>query len=182
VGGIITRSFNFPSVLFPLAYLASSHDTPLNRAPPSNAPLLWLSFCLPNRKAKSRFNPTIVKLACFLFSFSFTCIVLGVYCPTTKRLLRGRTDSSQQIETLASLQSVEDSADEGATAPRNDWTITNRWRFYVNIRFGVALNLAEGATAVRGVMNTMLMVLLVIATGCMGFVTVSLFFYPRWLL
>jgi hypothetical protein len=126
-------------------------------------------------KAKSRFVPTIVKLACFLFSFSFTCIALGIYCPTTKRLLRGRTDSSRQIETLASYQSVEDSADERATAPRNDWTITN-WRFYVNIRFGVALNLAEGVNAVRGVMNTMLVVLLAIAMGCTGVVTVSLFF------
>lgn len=61
-------------------------------------------------------------------------------------------------------------------APREDWTITNRWRFYVNIRFGVALNLAEGATAMRGMMNSMLLALIVFATGCTGFVTVSLFF------
>ena len=103
------------------------------------------------------------------------CIALGIYCPTTKRLLRGHTDSSRQIGTLASSQSVEDSADEQATA-RNGSTITNRWRFYVNIRFGVALNLAEGANAARGMMNTMLVVLLAIATGCTGFVTVGLFF------
>lgn len=141
----------------------------------------WPSFCLANRTAKLRLVPTIVKLACFLFSFSFTCIALGVYCPTTKRLLRGCTDSSQQIETLASFQPAEDSADERATAPRNDWTITNRWRFYVNIRFGVALNLAEGANAVRGVMNTTFVVLLAIAAGCTGFVTSIAVLSLTWL-
>ena len=125
--------------------------------------------------------PTTVKLACFLFSFSFTCIALGIYCPTTKRLLRGVTDSSQEIKTLASSQPVEDSADERAAAPRDDWTITNRWRFYVNIRFGVALNLVEGANAMRGMMNSTFVLLLVFATGCTGFVTVSLnIFNPRW--
>ena len=139
-------------------------------------PCSGFRFVSPKRKAKSRFVPTIVKLACFLFSFSFTCIALGIYCPTTKRLLRGCTDSSRQIETLASPQPVEDGADEQATVPRNDPTITNRWRLYVNIRFGVALNLAEGANAVRGVMNTMLVVLLAIATGCTGFVMVSVIF------
>ena len=160
-----------------MVYLASLHNTPpLRNAPPQRPFVVGCRFVSSYRKAESCFVPSIVKLACFLFSFSFTCIVLGVYCPTTKRLLRGRTDSSQQIETLASLQSVEDSADERNTAPRNDWTITNRWRFYVNIRFGVALNLAEGANAVRGVMNTLLVVLLALAAGSTGFVTVSLFF------
>lgn len=115
----------------------------------------------------------IVKLACFLFSVSFTCIALGICCPTTKRLLQGHTDSTQQIKTLASLQSIEDIPDEGATAPPNDWTITNRWRFYVNIRFGVALNFAEGANAARGMMNATVVVLLALATGCTGFVAVS---------
>ena len=40
----------------------------------------------------------------------------------------------------------------------------------------MALNLVEGASAVRGMANSMLVVLLVIATGCTGFVTVSPFF------
>jgi len=142
--------------------------------------LQWHSFCL---STKSCFVPTIVKLACFLFSFSFTCIALGIYCPTTKRLLQGRTASSRQIETLASFQPIEDSADERATASRNDWTVADRRRFYVNIQFGVVLNfaegVAEGANAVRGMMNAMVVVLLALAVGCTGFVTVS-FFYPWW--
>jgi hypothetical protein len=40
-------------------------------------------------------------------------------------------------------------------------TVGSRWRFYVNIRFSVALNLAEGANVVcgvTGVMNTMLVI------------------------
>lgn len=174
MAGNITRFLNLPSALFPWHIWRHCTIPPSQVAP--RPPVV--SY---NRKAEPCFVPTIVKLACFLFSFSFTCIVLGVYCPTTKRLLRGRTDSSQQIETLASLQSVEDGADEGTTAPRNDWTITNRWRFYVNIRFGVALNLAEGANAVRGVVNTMLVVLLAIAAGCTGFVTSIAVLSLTWL-
>jgi hypothetical protein len=143
---------------------------------------LWLSLCLPIRKAKSYLASTIVKLACFLFSFSFTCIALGIYCPTTKRFLRGGTDSPRQIETLDSVQSIRDSADdERATAHPSDWTVTDRWRLYVNIRFGVAFNLAEGANAARGVMNATVVFLVVLATGCTGFLAVSLF-CPWWLL
>ena len=178
MGGNITRFLNFPSVLsLGISGVIARYPSQVV-APHSPAPCSRLSVCLPNRKAKSYSVPTIVKLACFLFSFSFTCIALGIYCPTTTRLLRGRTDSSRQIETLASFQSVEESADERATAPRNDWAITNRWRFYVlHIRFGVALNLADGANAVRGVMNTTL----VFSTrdcyrGARVSVTVSLFF------
>jgi len=43
------------------------------------------------------------------------------------------------------------------------------------------LNLAEGANAVRGVMNTMLVVLLAIATGCTGFVTSVIVLSLTWL-
>ena len=134
------------------------------------------SLCLPIRNAKSCLPPTIVKLACFLFSVSFTCIALGIYCPTTKRFLRGCADSTRQIKTLAPFQPAEESADERAPAlPNDETTADNRWRFYVNIRFGVALNLAEGANAAYGMMNAMMVVLLALAAGCTGFVAVSLF-------
>lgn len=169
----------FPICSFPW-YIWRHCTIPPRCAPQVSPPCSGFRSASPIVKAKSYFVPTTVKLACFLFSFSFTCIALGIYCPTTKRLIRGRTDSSQQIETLASVKSAEDSTDERATAPRNDWTITNRWRFYVNIRFGVALNLAEGANAVWGVMNTLLVVLLAIAVGCTGVVTVSPLFILGW--
>jgi hypothetical protein len=121
------------------------------------------------------FVGSIVKLACILFSVSFTCIAaLGIYCPTTKRLLQNCTDSKRQIQTLASFQPVEDSAEERTTAYRNDST-PNDWRFYVNIRFGVALNVAEGANTARAMVHAAVVLLLTLAVGCTGFVTVSLF-------
>jgi hypothetical protein len=124
----------------------------------------------------SCFVGPIVKLACILFSVSFTCIaVLGIYCPTTKRLLQSCTGSTQQIKTLASFQPIEDSAEERADARRNDLVDLSGWRFYVNIRFGVALNFAEGANTVRGVAHATVVVLLALVAGCTGFVTVSLF-------
>ena len=134
----------------------------------------WLSLCLPIRKAKSRLASRIVKLACFLFSFSFTCLALGIYCPTTKRFLRGCTDSTRHIKALASFQPTQDSADERATVRPDDWTVTERSRLYINIRFGVALNLAEGMNVARGKMNTVIVVVFAVVIGCTGFVAVSL--------
>jgi hypothetical protein len=60
-------------------------------------------------------------------------------------------------------------------ARRDDLTIANGWRFYVNIRFGVALNVVEGANAARARVHSVVIVLLALAVGCTGFVTVSLF-------
>jgi len=59
-------------------------------------------------------------------------------------------------------------------ARREDLTITNGWRFYINIRFGVALNVVEGANAARAKVHSVVVVLLALALGCTGFVTVSL--------
>ena len=128
-------------------------------------------------KEQPRFAGLIVKLACILFSVSFTCIAaLGIYCPTTKRLLQSCTDSTRQIGTLASFQPVEGSAEERATARRDDLVNPSGWRFYVNIRFGVALNFAEGASTVRALAHATVVVLLALVAGCTGFVSVSLFF------
>lgn len=44
----------------------------------------------------------------------------------------------------------------------------------------MALNLAEGANAVWGAMNTLLVVLLTVVVGCTGVVTVSPFFILGW--
>jgi hypothetical protein len=143
---------------------------------------LWLSLCPPIREAKSCLASTIVKLACFLFSFSFTCIALSIYCPTTKRFLRGWTDSTRQVKALASFQPTEDSADERARARPNDWTVTERWRLNVNIRFGVALNLVDGMNAARGTMNTVIVVFLAVVIGCTGFVAVSILIPLRFAL
>jgi hypothetical protein len=124
------------------------------------------------------FAGPIVKLACILFSLSFTCIAaLGIYCPTTKRLLQSSTDSTRQIQTLASSQPVEDSAEDQATAHHNDPIAANGWRFHVNIRFGVAFNVAEGANAARALVYATVVLLLAIAAGCTGFVRVSPFFW-----
>ncbi|KAI0287722.1 hypothetical protein BC826DRAFT_1178256 [Russula brevipes] len=56
-----------------------------------------------------------------------------------------------------------------------------RWRFHVNIRFGVALNIAEGASNARAVAHTALVVLLAIAAGCTGFVSSVAVLSLTWL-
>jgi hypothetical protein len=120
----------------------------------------------------------VAKLACLLFSFSFTCTciaALGIYCPTTNHLLRNCTDSSRQIKTLASPQGIEGNLEEQALTPRNDLTITGGWRLNVNIRLGVAFNFVEGANTARTVMHTMVVVLVALAAGCTGFLTVRSF-------
>jgi len=133
-------------------------------------------LCTLGRKTQFYFAGPIVKLACILFSLSFTCIAaLGIYCPTTKRLLQSSTDSTRQIQTLASSQLVEGGAEDRATAHRNDPIAANGWRFHVNIRFGVALNVAEGANTARALVHATVVLLLAIAAGCTGFVTVSPF-------
>jgi len=167
-----------PLTFLPLVYLAHAAQYPSDQRPLS---LWWLSLCLPIRKAKSCLASTIVKLACFLFSFSFTCIVLGIYCPTTKRFLRGCTDSTRHIKALASSQPTQDSADERATVRPNDWTVTERSRLYVNIRFGVAFNLADGMNAARGMMNTVIVVSFAVVIGCTGFVASIAVVLLTWL-
>jgi hypothetical protein len=82
----------------------------------------------------------------------------------------------RQVKALASFQPTEDSADERARARPNDSTVTERWRIYVNIRFGVALNLADWMNAARGTINTVIVVFLAVVIGCTGFVAVSPFF------
>lgn len=60
-------------------------------------------------------------------------------------------------------------------ARRDDLTTpTDGWRFYVNVRFGMALNVAEGANTVRAMVHTVVVVLLALVAGCSGFVKVSL--------
>ncbi len=134
-----------------------------------------VALATPGYKTLFSFAGPIIKLACILFSVS--CIaVLGIYCPTTQRLLQSCTDSTQQIKTLASFQAVEGSAEEErATVRHQDLIASNGWRFYVNIRFGVALNFTEGANMARAAVHTTVVVLLALAAGCTGFVTVSLF-------
>jgi hypothetical protein len=45
----------------------------------------------------------------------------------------------------------------------------------VNIRLGVALNFVEGANTARTVVHTVVVVLLALAAGCTGFLTVRSF-------
>jgi len=121
---------------------------------------------------------SLVNLACLLVSFSFTCIAaLGIYCPTTKRFIRSCTDLAPQINTLASLQHIDGSAEERALTRRDDLTITSGWRFYVNIRFGVALNVA----AARAMVHSVVVVVLALAVGCTGFVTSVVVISLTWL-
>jgi len=66
-------------------------------------------------------------------------------------------------------------------ARRDDLTIANGWRFYVNIRFGVALNVVEGANAARARVHSVVVVLLALAVGCTGFVTSIVVLSLTWL-
>lgn len=148
----------------------------------SNERPLVFPGCRPG-PVSTPFQP-LVKLACLLFSFYFTCIAALTVCCPTKRLLRDCTNSSssRQTKTLASSQDTEGGAEDRASARSNDLAIADSWRLNVNIRLGVAIKFAEGANTARSVLHTMAVVAVAVVIGCTGFLTSIMALSLAWLI